>query len=85
MELGADSPSFREGGWMTESSLVIGTSFESFSDAAAAAFRDVPGDPDREGAAAARVERLWVTKGGIVGRVQYHVELSPFTDAGRHE
>lgn len=53
----------------------VGTSFESFAAAAAAAFDTVPGDPKREGAASAEVARMWVSKGGFVGRVQYHVEL----------
>ncbi|HEX2125202.1 MAG TPA: hypothetical protein VHF45_01415 [Thermoleophilaceae bacterium] len=55
---------------------VVGTSFTSFADAATIAFDEIPGDPDREGAAAADVARLWLTKGGVVGRVQYHVELT---------
>jgi hypothetical protein len=37
---------------------VVGTSFTSFADAARVAFDQVPGDPDREGAAAADVARL---------------------------
>ena len=56
---------------------IVGTSFTSFADAAKNAFDQVPGDPDREGVAAADVRRLWLTKGGFVGRVQYHVELIP--------
>jgi hypothetical protein len=56
---------------------VTGTSLESFSDAASTAFRDIEGDPEREGAAAADVVRLWMTKGGVVGRTQYHVEIAP--------
>jgi hypothetical protein len=55
---------------------VVGTSFTSFADAATIAFDQIPGDPDREGSAAATVSRLWLTKGGFVGRVQYHVELT---------
>ena len=56
---------------------IVGTSFTSFADAARIAFDEVPGDPDREGLAAADVARLWLTKGGVVGRVQYHAELTP--------
>lgn len=55
---------------------VKGTSMESFAEAADNAFREVPGDPKREGAAAAEVTRLWMTKGGIVGTTQYHAELT---------
>lgn len=40
---------------------VVGSSFESFADAASSAFRELPGDPKREGAAAATVSRLWIT------------------------
>lgn len=62
---------------MSDEEPVVGTSFASFADAGKIAFDQIPGDPDREGAAAADVARLWLTKGGIVGRVQYHVELTP--------
>jgi len=62
---------------MSDEESVAGTSFASFADAGKIAFDQIPGDPDREGAAAADVTRLWLTKGGIVGRVQYHVELTP--------
>lgn len=55
---------------------IVGTSFTSFADAAKSAFDEIPGDPNREGAAAASVERLWMTKGGFVGQVQYHVEIT---------
>lgn len=69
---------------MTEENSIIGTSFESFSDAAATAFAQVEGDPRREGAATANVARMWLEKGGIVGRTQYRVELltpSPIREA----
>jgi hypothetical protein len=55
---------------------VTGTSLESFSDAAATAFGDIEGEPGREGMAGADVVRMWLTKGGIVGRTQYHVEIA---------
>jgi hypothetical protein len=58
-----------------EENSIIGTSFESFTDAAASAFAQVQGDRRREGAATARVARMWLEKGGIVGRTQYRVEL----------
>jgi hypothetical protein len=61
---------------MAEEQRVTGTSLESFEDAVATAFADVPGDPDREGLASADVVRAWVSKGGIVGQTQYHVELA---------
>jgi hypothetical protein len=60
---------------MAEEKRVTGTSLESFAQAAASAFEQIPGDPNREGLAAADVARAWVTKGGFVGRTQYHVEL----------
>ena len=60
---------------MAEEKRIPGMSFESFSDAAAKAFEQVEGDPQREGLATARVERLWLEKGGVVGPTQYHVEL----------
>ena len=60
---------------MSEEQRVTGTSFESFSEAAANAFADIPGDASSEGLASARVERMWLEKGGIVGRTQYRVEL----------
>lgn len=62
---------------MSESQPAVGTSFDSFADAAKVAFDQIPGDPDREGYAAANVARLWLTKGGVVGHSQYHVELTP--------
>jgi hypothetical protein len=65
---------------MPDDESVVGTSFDSFTEAAKAAFDQIPGDPDREGAAAAEVRRLWLTKGGIVGRVQYHAELAQLGD-----
>lgn len=55
---------------------IVGTSFTSFADAAQTAFDRIPGDPRREGTAAADVTRLWLSKGGVVGRVQYHVQLT---------
>lgn len=60
---------------------IVGTSFESFADAAANAFESVTGDPNREGSAAAKVTRFWMTKGGVVGRTQYHVELRRTDDS----
>ena len=60
---------------MSEQSKITGSSFESFADAAAKAFAQVPGNQKREGAATAIVSRMWMTKGGVVGRVQYHAEL----------
>ena len=60
-----------------EETRVVGSSFESSSDAARSAFEQVPGDPDREGVATAEVARLWLTKGGFVGRVEFHAELAP--------
>lgn len=65
---------------MAEQETVVGTSLTSFADAAKTAFDQIPGDPDREGAAAAEVSRLWITKGGIVGREQYHAELTRLQD-----
>ena len=62
---------------MSSDETVVGNSFDSFADAASSAFSQVPGDPNREGAAAATVARLWMSKGGIVGRVQFHAELIP--------
>jgi hypothetical protein len=57
-------------------SRIRGTSLESFTKAADAAFNEVPGDPNQEGFAEAEVARLTMSKGGVVGRTQYHVELS---------
>ena len=62
---------------MPNDAQIIGTSLESFAAAAEAAFADIPGDPDKEGLASASVARMWLTKGGAVGRTQYHVELQP--------
>ena len=64
---------------MPESTRVTGSSSESFAEAAAAAFEQVPGDPEREGLAAAYVTALWMTKGGVVGQPQYNAELVPVT------
>jgi hypothetical protein len=60
---------------MTDFLSTVGTSFDSFADAAASAFEQIPGDPTAEGLASAIVTRLWMSKGGVVGRVQYHAEL----------
>lgn len=60
---------------MPEQLRSTGTSFESFEEAVNNAFAEIPGDPAREGLAEADVARSWVTKGGVVGRTQYHVEL----------
>ena len=60
---------------MSEEGRVTGTSLESFARAADEAFAQIPGDPGREGVAAARVAELWMTKGGFVGRTQYHAAL----------
>ena len=61
---------------MAEEKRVTGTSFESFTDAARSAFDQIEGDPDREGLAEAEVTRFWLEKGGVVGRIQYGVELT---------
>jgi hypothetical protein len=58
-----------------EETTLTGSSFESFEDAATQAFASVQGDPNREGLAFATVRRLWLEKGGIVGRIQFHVDL----------
>jgi hypothetical protein len=60
---------------MNDFFTAVGTSFDSFAEAAASAFEKIPGDPTVEGLATAIVTRLWMSKGGVVGRVQYHVEL----------
>lgn len=60
---------------MAEQVRAVGMSLDSFQDALDNAFEEIPGDPAREGVAEAEVTRTWVTKGGIVGRTQYHVEL----------
>ena len=65
---------------MPDEQRVTGTSLTSFADAAAEAFNDIPGDPDQEGLAAAEVTRAWLTKGGVVGSTQYHVELVRLED-----
>jgi hypothetical protein len=65
---------------VAQQTRVTGTSLEGFDDAARQAFDDVPGDPDREGLASADVSRMWLSKGGFVGRVQYHVELDVAAD-----
>jgi hypothetical protein len=68
---------------MPDEVRVTGSSLESFEDAVASAFSDVPGDPEREGLASADVVRAWVSKGGFVGQTEYHVELvSPARRAG---
>jgi hypothetical protein len=65
---------------MPESARVTGSSSESFAQAAAAAFDQIQGDPDREGIATAYVTALWMTKGGVVGQPQYNAELVQVTD-----
>lgn len=62
---------------MTDQTTVTGTSLESFAAAAAVAFDQVPGDPNREGMAEADVTKAWMSKGGFVGSTEYHVELTP--------
>jgi hypothetical protein len=66
---------------VTQGTMVTGTSFESFADAATQAFKDVPGDGP-EGSAAAEVRREWLSKGGVVGRQQFHVELEVLRPEG---
>jgi hypothetical protein len=53
---------------------VTGASFESFAKAPVEAFEKIPGD-QAEGFAAAKVVQLSMEKGGIVGDVQFKVEL----------
>jgi hypothetical protein len=60
---------------MREELRVEATSFTSFEDAIEQAFAKIPGDPEREGLASAEVVRWSLSKGGFVGRTQYHVEL----------
>jgi hypothetical protein len=54
----------------------------SFADAAQSALDQIPGDPQQEGIAVANVTRLWVSKGGVVGSTQYHVELTEIPSDG---
>jgi hypothetical protein len=65
---------------MAEYQRVTGSSFNSFAEAAKSAFDEVEGDRSREGIAEARVTELWMTKGGVVGRTQYHAELERVPD-----
>ena len=67
---------------MAKEGQVTGTSLESFAKAADEAFAQIPGDPKREGAAAARVTELWMTKGGFVGQTQYHAALEQIEGGG---
>jgi hypothetical protein len=60
---------------MADEKRVTGSSLTSFDDAARTAFGTVRGDPQKEGAKAAEVSRMWMTGGGFVGIPQYHVEL----------
>jgi hypothetical protein len=60
---------------MSEEQRVEATSLISFEDAINEAFAQVPGDPDSEGLASAEVASLSLSKGGFVGRTQYHVAL----------
>ncbi len=60
---------------MTDGAGAVGSSLESFEEAALNAFGDIPGDPDRRGLVSASVARMWLTKGGVVGVPQFHVEL----------
>jgi hypothetical protein len=60
---------------MASGEKAVGTSFDSFDEAARSAFDAIAGAPHREGLGAAEVSRLWLTKGGVVGRVQFHAEL----------
>lgn len=61
---------------MNSSAPVTGTSMTSFADAAQAAFNEMPGHQGKEGLASAEVTRLWLSKGGVVGSTQFHVELT---------
>jgi len=61
---------------MSQEQRYTGTSFESFAEAAANALHDIPGDPGNE-PVSATVTRLWLERGGFVGRTQYRVEIVP--------
>jgi hypothetical protein len=63
---------------MAEEQRETGTSFESFSDAASKAFDEV--DLPGPGVVTARVERMWLEKGGAVERTQYRVEIVTSVD-----
>ncbi len=60
---------------MPEIESVTGMSLESFEDAVSKALEEIP--PGPEALRRASVVRWWVESGGIVGRIQYHVELQP--------
>jgi hypothetical protein len=66
---------------MPDEGLVVGSSLESFARAADDAFAQIPGDPFQDGAAAARVTELWVTK-GFLGQPRYHVALGRIEGSG---
>ena len=66
-----------------EEHRVEATSLVSFEDAINQAFDQVPGDSNGEGLASAEVAHMSLSKGGVVGRTQYHVVLvSPATSPG---
>ena len=59
---------------------VTGTSLESFEGAVDNAFEQIPGEGP-EGMASADIIRAWVSKGGVVGKTQYHVVLAAPAEA----
>jgi len=64
---------------MAEAGEVTGSSLESFARAADEAFAEIPQQSNRE--VAARVTKLWMTKGGFVHQTQYHVALEKVEEA----
>ena len=60
---------------MAEGAQYTAESETSFADAAQQAFKQVQGDPSREGIAEARVVDLRLSKGGFVGRVMFRVTI----------
>lgn len=59
---------------MADEVRVTGTSLNSFAEAADSAFEKIESDGP-EGAALARVDQLRLSRGGVVGSTQYHVEI----------
>ena len=58
---------------MAEEQRETGTSFESFSDAASNALDEI--DAEGPGVVTARIEGMWIEKGGAVPQTQYRVEI----------
>lgn len=61
---------------------LTGSSLDSFEDAVENAIQENPRQSNHR---TLHIDSLWVTEGGVVGKVQYHVKLTAFIETASED